>query len=870
MKRRRYLIPGLITLFLLLWLWHSFFRLPGIPIRPEAAISGNTAALFSYADGRNFLEQRGDLLADSLLANWFTTEHAQPELQIIRSALGRFRKLHTQPFRLLIGLQNAGTGNLTANAIADMRRTGFELDSLIASLRPSRQQHFRFKKYKVHRLIFSDGSELSIAQHRNLLFIARHTLLVEESLSRLASPRRSLWRARSFKPLRYHQRDEVPFAIFINPENLSVLFSNWLTPNGKQRIAEVRSTMDWLRLDPQRDSNLVRLNGKLSESHDGTIWSAAARQRPGNFAAMLQVIPESVAAFHWLHISNKNRIGQDRHRLFQKYILPWIGSEMAAVRTQTGRFWVVQMEDQQKAEAALSALSEEIAAEPASNYYAYAIQQLASERLLEVLPFNQAIADPYFTTIDNFVIFADSRSALEVWLDEYIVGKTLAQDADFLGLFQPLKDQTGQVFSYFNFINLAPDIRDWIQTKNLLVPGQPEKTGRIALLFKEAGRGWDVDGYWQPSDQPILAGETNIAWKVILDAEAVTPPMPIGNDPLRPDAIAIQDSALNLYLFRPDGKLLWKKQLDGQVLSSIHSIEYYGEGSISMLFNTPRSIYLLGMDGEMQSAFPISLQTRATNGVAVVDFNQTRDYSFFVACANGAVYGFDRMGRPLPGWNPLRDVGEVRHSLLHFQDRGRDYLVLLNESGQLMVYQRDGSYRFSPRNFGRKFPSPPDYQLSATSNRIVVTDRNGIGHVISLGGSTFSLSLLPNAREPVKFAFADVAGDERKDYLALSGNVLRASYYNAQNNFRSLYQLEFADKQDEICPVQIPGKDKSAVGVVSKALQQIQLLLPEGTVHPDFPLAGNTTFFIADLFGNGQNILVVANGDSMYAYRINV
>lgn len=827
---------------------------------------------FDYADGRNFLQQRGNLLADSLLANWLTGDHAQAEFDVIRRSLGRFRKLRERPFHLLIGLQNAGTGNITANAIADVRWTGFELDSLVASLRPEQEQTFRFRTFRIRRLRFQNGSELSLAQHRNLLFIARQTLLIEESLSRLASPMRSLWRDRDFKPMRYGAREHTPFAMFINPGNLSVLFSGWLSPNGKQRVAAAGRSVEWLRLDPQRDSGLIRFDGKLSANGDGNIWTAAARQRPGRFAKMLQVIPESVAAVHWMSISNPNRIAQDRSALFQKYIQPWIGSEMAAVRTQTGRFWIVQMADAQQAERAMAALAAEIPAAEAKDYYAYRIQQLASERMLSVLPFRMAINNPFVTAIDDFVIFADAQSALEVWLDEYIVGKTLAQDADFLRVFQPLKDKPGQVFTYFNFVNLAPDIRRLLQTDELLTSGQPEKTGQIAALFKESRRGWQMDGYWHQLDQALPTGETNIAWKTLLDFEAVTPPMPVGDDSLHPEGIVVQDSALNLYMLRPDGSIQWKKELDGQILSEVHSIDYYNEGETSLLFNTPRSIYLLSMRGETQGAFPISLQTRATNGVAVVDFNQNRNYNFFVACANGAIYGFDRLGRPLPGWNPLRGVGEVRHPLLHFQDRERDFLVVLNESGRLMVHRRDGGYRFTPKTLGEpfNFPSPPDFQLSRKSNRIVVADRGGTVHVVGLNGSYFRLSLLPDADQPMQFAFADMAGDERKEYIGLRGRHLRVKRYDAEDNFETLYDLQLPDVQDELCKIGLPGREKAGMGLIAKSMNQIQLVLPDGALHPDFPLAGDSAFFIADLFSNGQQVLMVASGDSVYAYRVSL
>ncbi len=868
MNSKKLFIPALIALILLLWVWQYLFRLPGIPIDPLEAVSTNTSVVFSFADGRTFMRSNQHFSADSLLNNWFAEGNLQEEQLTLRRVLAAVPGLKDRSFQLLFMLQNAGSGNLTTSAIANVRGADFHMDSLITGIAPERVQASFFRNQRVYRLILGNGSELSLAKYRNLLLVAEYPLLVEESLSRLTKPGSSLLRDDGFKPLYYRQPDGAAFSVFVNPGNFPVLLGDWLQNSGKNTTAQWGNVTEWLRLDFQQEGRLIRLNGGLAPAGGDHLWRAMAGQSAKIPHEIWRIIPENIATVQWLSVSNARKLLRSRSDRFSRYILSWMEDEMAMVGTQSDRLLIFHFTDAEKTEQALAKLGTEAGLLQSYEYQTFQVRQVMEESLFGALPLPFEMSNPYFVVLENYVVFAGSRSSLEVWMDEYIVGKTLAQSPDFLRLYQKLKDKPAQQFVYANLVNLAPRIRDALRTDVLLQAGQPEKSGQFALIFNDQGLSWSMEGYWTPSLAPEATSKTSIAWKTLLESDAITPAIPVGVNPAKPEAIAVQDADFNLYLLHPQGRILWKKKLDGALLSIVHSIQYYGEGSVSLLCNTARNIYLLGMDGEEQGAFPIPLQTPATNGVAVVDFNQNRDYSFFVACANGAIYGFDKLGRPLLGWNPLRGVGEVRHPLLHFQYHGQDYLVVLNEQGRFAAYQRDGSYRISPRNLPGPFPSAPDFEVSQQDDRIVATDRNGGAHIIRMNGFTFRLGLLSDAKAPVRFVFADVTGNEQKDYLALSDTVLTVHYYDNNDRFNLLYRYSFDTRQDEICAVNIPGRDKALVGVISKEKKQIQLMSPEGQPYPDFPLAGDSQFFITDLFGNGQQILVVTSGDSVYTYRI--
>jgi len=863
LKRRRLILAGLITLILLFG-WYFFFRLPFLTVHPFEAVSNSTAMVFSVSDGQSFLQPASVL--DSLLGTVLNETQYALNLKLIRQVLAKEGQ-RTAP--MLLSLQNPGTANLSILAIVDLRGKNFDFEAFIKQLPAERMQTLYYRNRTFYRVFLKDKQELTFANYRNLLLVSRYPLLVEDAISRLAKPSGNLMWNAGFRPLLYQQK--TPVSIFVRLENMPLLLSNWLQANGKTQVEDWKNKVEWLRMDPKAGDKTVFFSGGLVTADDKNIWKALSGQRAARMGAMMRVIPDNVAMVQWMNVSNARKllrsVSTTQSDNLNKYIAPWVGEEVGLVRTQDERFVVLRIENTEEANTSLDALAKKVGQLKSYQYGTFEMKQIMDETLFQPLFGTEGLLNPHFTIIENYAVFASSRSALEVWIDEYMVNKTMGRNVDFLKLYQKWKDRPINAFVYLNMANFAPRVRAALRTEGLLNDKQLEQFGQIGMILNEKSSKWRMEGYWtrMATTAPI---QTNTAWKTLLDYEAITPPMLVGKGTKdEPYLIAIQDSAFQLYLLDEAGNEITKKKLDGKILSAVQPVSYYRSSEQQFLFNTAKNIYLLDRKGEAQGTFPIRLQTPATNGVTAIDFDSNQQYSFFVACANGGVYGFDHLGRPLQGWNPLRGVGEVRHPILHFQQDGKDFLIVLNESGKLFAFKRDGSNRFATVNFGVQCPSPPEVQLFEKSNRIVATDKNGRAHVVGLDGSTFGLALFPKAEQDVRFAFADVAGDARKDYVGLVDTSLVVHFYEG-TQFKPLYRTGFDTPQRDVLPVRVSGREKALVGTVSAKKQQIFLLQEDGKIYPDFPLAGTTRFFIADLFGNGQQILVVANGDSVYAYRV--
>jgi hypothetical protein len=392
-----------------------------------------------------------------------------------------------------------------------------------------------------------------------------------------------------------------------------------------------------------------------------------------------------------------------------------------------------------------------------------------------------------------------------------------------------------------------------------------DRLGLLGLDLAKRSGDWDLGGPLTLQAEQVDGGAgatATILWKTPLEAEAITTPVVL--QAAGRAAVLVQDAKNQLYCLEVDGDVRWRRQLPGPLLSTVHGIDYFGNGNLHFLFNTAESIWVIDEEGNDLEGYPFRLQTRATNGVAVADFDGNKRYSFFIACANGNVYGYDQFGRPLQGWNPQAAQGRITHPLLHFQRADKDFICALNAAGRLSVYGRNGERRFSPVAWaGARFLSPLQADTAPRAARIVAFDARGRAHICNLEGGSFSLDVGPDGGGTARGALAALGGDARAEYAVLAGQSLRVGGY-AGSSFRTVFSHHFPATQDTLFA--LPGR---RLGTLSREKRQVHLLDAQGKVAPGFPLGGTTAFTVSRLGRpGGEEWLLVGLGAQIYAYKL--
>jgi len=302
-------------------------------------------------------------------------------------------------------------------------------------------------------------------------------------------------------------------------------------------------------------------------------------------------------------------------------------------------------------------------------------------------------------------------------------------------------------------------------------------------------------------------------------------------------------------------------------LSEIVAVDYYENGQLQYLFNTSKKIYQIDSDGNDVGAFPLRLNSPATNGALVVDFDENKKYKIYIACKNGNLYGFEKNGVPLPGWNPCKYAGRTTFPLRYFRYENKDYIFGVNDAGKLYAYSRFGERRFKPVHLRKQFYTPPDFQVMENETRMVAGDHEGYAHVVRPEGQHFKLSLGLKNGHKARFVFSNIVGDERNDYTVLHEDIMAVYCYKG-DEFKQVFTHNFDAGQDELFTVDIPRRAKHLIGTYAKTKKQIYLFNGIGEIYPDFPLAGTTRFGIEDLFNDRSRILIVGNGERVFAYKL--
>lgn len=727
-----------------------------------------------------------------------------------------------------------------------------------------------FKGHTIYAIRNGGEDQFVVARLQNLLIFSKYSYLVEDALLQANSPEQ--WWAKS---LGVTVSENKSLEIGFRPELVAERCRGEMATLWQDLPNWLSEQVEWLsiRLEGKQWKATIQARKNMRSGYGGGVTTDA----------ISAILPDNTAFFLWAGYENSIDFhdlapGANAGSDYRSFVAPWIGKEAAFVLIdpnspgmQEDQFLVFSCLNEALAHSRLKAFGDQTGVVKKYNYQTYEIRQFLSQSLIApLLSKNRpAFVNPVCAVINGYVVFAASTSAIELWIDKYIVSQTLGNQPDYLLNKQKLPGK-GNLHLYLN-ANYLPQL-----VQQLFQPSFFEKhTEDIRLLQSnglfgcalQSDRRGEIQGVLSSQRLSNTAQDVSILWKTTLNAPAITTPFVVNLSAENSEhSILIQDSQFQLYRISANGSIQWRKQLDQAIISPVHGIDFYKNGKICYLFNTADAVWLLDDEGMELVGYPLHLQSPATNGVAVVDFDNDRNYRYFIACQNGNLYGFDQFGRPSPGWNSQSGVGRIKHPLIHFKQGDKDYLAALNLSGKLLVFNRNGAEHFPAIQLsGRFVNNPAQFDAGKESPRIVCANDEGRVFVCNLSGQNFALDLSAGASTRLhSFVFEPLFGDSRKDYAMLGGNTLSVSGYEG-NSFQKKYTAIFPVQPDTLFRAGCCGR----LGALSRDKRQIYLMDAQGKICPGFPLAGTTPFVLKQPVQTSlEQVLIVGNMDALYAYKI--
>lgn len=366
-------------------------------------------------------------------------------------------------------------------------------------------------------------------------------------------------------------------------------------------------------------------------------------------------------------------------------------------------------------------------------------------------------------------------------------------------------------------------------------------------------------------EQASSESSKDVLWSYSADSAVTSPAFVFTNHLTQEHELCFQDQANTLYLVSATGKALWKKQINEALRSDIYTVDIFKNGKLQMLFNTDNYLHLIDRNGNYVQGYPVKLPQRATSAMTVLDYDKTKDYRIFIACADKKIYNYSLYGIKTEGYTPLRTDNVVRLPVYYAKVGASDYLITVDEGGKLYAFSRRGEGRIDFKN--KAVEGLQDlYVLTGTNldnTRIIyVDDKNNLLNKISLSDKKEAFKL-GDELHGFRVTF-DLLNDDKQMDMILYGDGAIHAYdlfsgklfesYNEQAVYRAAL-FAYTENSQQIMAFDQAGEKLDLVDLSGKPL---------------YSIANVTTIpLVTQLYKDGKTYLVTINGSRLNCRRLN-
>ncbi|MGQ1889572.1 DUF3352 domain-containing protein [Thermophagus sp. OGC60D27] len=760
--------------------------------------------------------------------------------------------------------------------------------------------------FSIYQISFSHSKESNIfaTLQNGVLTVSPSPLMVEASI-RQQQTGKSLRSNDQFVKLNKTTNPGAIGSLFINFSILPEFLEPFFSSDSKNNASFFGQISSWGAIDLQLKKDRLTLNGFLSDSESSkfiSLFEGVKSRKP----TLAEVLPSDIKLFlsynfsdnirfiknlkrHISHSENpdnfetfnqqfKNATGQHFIDAFFNLVdgeFAMAFSNLNASNPKEGRFLIFRTKGQATSLPKLKEMQEYfgIASAPVARYkvdestsfpiYRGFPKQLVKQVLGHLFPDTPL---QYFSFYRNYLIFGDSQKSLQSFLYNNVLNRTL-QSHPYFSSFMENFAYEENLFLFAEIPHLYSFIGPHLNPEKF----HPTKE-QNRELFNFYGAGFQLShsaglNYITACADytPHRDKEPRTIWQSRLDSTVIMKPALVENHYTREKEIMVQDQANNLYLINNMGRILWKKPLDGPIKSEIFQIDYYRNKKLQYLFNTEKKLYLLDRNGNHVARFPYTLPSKATNGLSVFDYDNTRNYRIFLALNDRKIYLFDKSGARIPGWNIPQTEGIVRQPVQFFRNSGKDYIVF-SDQYRNYILDRRGNTRITPNKvFIRNNLSPfyLEYPNSDKSALITTASDGSLAKIMLPTGKTIlrSETKVENSEH-----YFTLLHENNPQYILVTPNQLHI--YNT--SLRSVVNKAFDQPIKVFADIYKFSSSDFKIGLVSETNRKIYLFNNDATLYKGFPLKGTTRFSIGFLKSSAYRFNLITGGENNFIYNYRV
>lgn len=489
-----------------------------------------------------------------------------------------------------------------------------------------------------------------------------------------------------------------------------------------------------------------------------------------------------------------------------------------------------------------------------STYLGYIQQRNFVQQLTGV---SSEMHEPYYAIFQNTLLLSDNLDALKTVINEFDNEATWGKSVEKRRILDDIIQETDlTIFREFEYAtesileNLKPKWKDFFNERPALL----SILKRFQLQLNASNNNYLVSSAisFNPPKTGITPNlnesvdtptELTVKANIFMDANLITKPFVVKNHVNSSFEIIFQDENNSLYLATRQGDILWKSQVNSQILGPIHQVDYYNNKKLQYLFFTDSLVHLIDRNGEVVEGFPKPYAAPLTiEGSAVIDYDNSKRYRYLTRDRRGNLNLYDKEVASLEGWNPKALDAALVQTPFHIRVRGRDAFVAVETTGEVNLLNRRGEdYPGFPQKFDQRFSG--DVALIKGPNfagtEIALTGQDGELIRINLEGKVTQNKQLfrPTARSKYamvsdvletgyrvirndfnRIAFFDMDGKDVFEVPLENSGELEVEFYNFRNG-KELYAVRdiaknqlflFNNEGKQLCPI-IPSSERISI-----------------------------------------------------------
>jgi len=753
---------------------------------------------------------------------------------------------------------------------------------------------------------WSEGPSMvtfSVSFYKGICIASPDTGMVAKAIHQLDLP--SLSENTEFQKVNKTAAPNADLNIYLNHKTLPAYTSPLFSDLFLKRFANSQHEVTWSEIDLTHKENELLFNGfTFAKDSVNDYLSLLLHQNPRQFE-LENYLPDETSFFLCLNLENPALFFKDYEEFLgktgdlniykqglnevvttyginlQKIVADNLEGEVGIVFTQPNhanpaenRFFVMKTHSGSQIEASMQNLMKKTIPGQKSNLkdlvQVFNIDKETSYKIyqLPVVDFGEkvfgkifaGVLTRYFTIYDNCLIMGGSFESLCDFLRSDLLQETMSNNQyykDFVsGLSQRLSlylwIAPGRSLPFFQH-----DIKEG---KFKMVESQIESLRKIESVGWQLGaENGMIYNMARLKYNPVIRDKPTTVWRSHLDnIIKFKPQFVINQDDRENREVVVQDIDNNLYLINKEGRILWKIKLPGPILSEVFQINYFKDKKLQYLFNTGDAIQLIDRDGNYIENYPISFRAKATNGISIFDYENNSDWRFFVACDDHKVYAYDKKGKVVMGWTPVKSEHDVTNPIQYFRIAKKDYLVYFDKE-KTYILDRKGKQRVTIKEEFTHSQNGFTLEPSSgkTPSRLVTTDQEGTVYFLGFDGSFKKFS--PGKFSPRHFfLYEDLNRDGKYDFIYLDGDSLSVFDFAG----KPIFKKKFKNPLNSPPQVYTFSGSSKKIGVVNPTENRVYLFNIDGSSYEGFPLDGNSQFSIGFFNRDSRRFnLVVGSSD---------